>query len=303
MQERASRTIFGILFVLFCMAGFLIFGLHGYNSTSANDKQKNGVYEVKLPPKSIDQYYQKAPSDWLMAMFGIVGPMGAMETHLKVGNMDKAKEYFAAFKTGYVKASKMVPEWSDHFPSEPIENLETALDSGDSNKINLAIQGVGKNCAACHQEHLPAVWYKYNWKDFSKIKVPDPLTVKLRGWIEYMFGLHHSYSAAMTYLAEEKAGGKFDKTIEAIFDLEKRVEILNVGCQECHGKEDKRKYYTSPDVIDLLITARYELQKNQPNIEEVNKRLQIAGMESCYKCHLVHVPAANIHRAWGKEVK
>ena len=303
MQKRTPRTILVILFVLFCMTGFLIFGLHGYNSTSANDKQKNGVYEVKLPPKSLDQYYQKEPSDWLMGMFGLVGPMGAMETHLKYGNMDKAKEYFAAFKAEYFKMSKMVPEWSDHFPSKPIENLETALDSVDSNRINLGIQDVGKTCATCHQEHLPAVWYKYHWKDFAKIKIPDPITVKLRGFVEYMFGLHHSYSATMTFLAEEKAGGKFNKTIEALFDLEKRVEALNVGCQECHGKEDKRKYYTSSDVIDLLSTARYELQKTPPNIEDANKELLIAGMESCYKCHLVHVPAANIHRAWGKEVK
>ena len=197
----------------------------------------------------------------------------------------------------YFKISKLVPEWSEHFPAEPMENLEIALDSGDSKKINSAIQGVGKTCAECHQKHLPEVWYKYHWKDFETIKIPDPLTNKLLGFVEYMFGLHHSFSAANTYLAEEKAGGKFNKTIEALYDLEKRVEALNVGCKECHGKEDKRKYFTSPDILDLISIARYEIQKNQPNIEEVNKRLQATGMESCYKCHLVPYlqPASTVH--------
>ena len=71
-----------------------------------------------------------------------------------------------AFKTEYFKLSKMVPEWSKHFPSEPMDNLEKVIDSGDPVKIQPAVQGVGKTCAACHQEHLPAVWYKYHWKDF-----------------------------------------------------------------------------------------------------------------------------------------
>lgn len=301
MKERSPKKILKILFYILCSSGFLIFGLHGYNSISANDKDKHGIYEIKLPPKSLDQYYQKEPSDFLMAMFGLVGTMGAMETHLKDGNMDKAKGSFSAFKAQYLKVSKMVPEWSDHFPSEPMESLEKALDSRDYGKIDPAIQGVGKICAECHQEHLPEVWYKYHWKDFAEIKIPDPVTNKMSGFIEYMFGLHHSYSEVNTYLSEEKASGKFNKTTEALYDLEKRVEALNVGCKECHGKEDKRKYYTSPDIVDLLSTARYELQKTQPNLEEVNKKLIGVGMGSCYKCHLVHIPAATVHRAWGKK--
>jgi hypothetical protein len=303
MKVRSPKTILVTLFLLLCLPGFIIFGLHGNNSTSANDKQEHGVYKIKLPPKSLDQYYQKQPSDFLMAMFGVLGPMGAMETHLKDGNMDKAKENFAAFKTEYYKLSKMVPEWEKHFPSEPMDNLEKALDSRDYGKIDPAIQGVGKTCADCHQEHRPEVWYKYQWKDFETIKIPDPVSGKSLGFEEYMFGLHHSFAETSTYLSEEKAGGKFDRTIAALSNLQKRVEGLNEGCKECHGKEDKRKYFTSSDVIDLLSMAGNELKKTQPNMDKVAKGVQGAGMESCYKCHLVHIPAANIHRAWGKEVK
>ena len=196
MQERSPKTILVTLFFLFCLSGFIIFGLHGYNSTSANEKHEGGVYEIKLPPKSLDQYYQKEPSDYLMAMFGVLGPMGAMETHLIDGNMDKAKEYFMAFKAEYFKISKMVPEWSKHFPSEPMDNLEKALDSGDPVKIQPAVQGVGKTCAACHQEHLPEVWYKYHWKDFETIKIPDPVSNKLLGFVEYtddIGGVHQTF--------------------------------------------------------------------------------------------------------------
>ena len=156
-----------------------------------------------------------------MAMFGVLGPMGAMETHLTDGNMDKAKEYFVAFKAEYLKISKMVPEWSKHFPSEPMDNLEKALDSGDPVKILPAVQGVGKTCAECHQEHRPEVWYKYHWKDFETIKIPDPVTVKLLGFVEYMFGLHHSYSATNTYLSEEKAGGNLTKQLRHYTILKK----------------------------------------------------------------------------------
>ena len=301
MQNYFPKAIVVPILFLFSLAGFLIFGLPGYNSTSAHEENERRVYEIKLPPKSLDQYYQKDPSDFLMAMFGVLGPMGAMETHLKDGNLDKAKKYFAAFKAEYYKISKMVPEWSKHFPSEPMEKLEDALNSGEPMKIQSAAQGVGKTCADCHQEHLPEVWYKYHWKDFGTIKVPDPVSGKLLSFVEYMFGLHHSFSATNTYLSEEKADGKFVKTIEALTDLKYRVDALNVGCKECHGKDDKRKYFTSSDVIDQLSVAGYELETKQPNIDEVNKRLQGVGFESCHKCHLVHVPAATIHRAWGKE--
>jgi hypothetical protein len=115
-----------------------------------------------------------------------------------------------------------------------LDILEKALDSRDYGKIDPAIRGVGKTCAECHQEHRLEVWYKYHWKDFETIKIPDPVSNKLLGFIEYMFGLHHSYSAANTYLSEEKAGGKFNKTIEALYDLQKRVEALNVGCRNVH---------------------------------------------------------------------
>ena len=303
MRERSPKTILVTLFFLFCLSGFLIFGLHGYNSTYANEKHAPGVYEIKLPPKSLDQYYQKAPSDYLMAMFGVLGPMGAMETYLKDGEIDKAKEFFVAFKTEYIKLSKMVPEWTKHFPSEPMDNLEKALNSRDYQKIDPAVQGVGKTCAACHQEHRPEVWYKYSWKNVEEINIPDPVSGKQLGYEEYMFGLHHSFSEIGTYLSEEKAGGKFEKTVVALKNLQKRVEGLNESCKECHGKEDKRKYYTSSDVVDLLVKAGDELTKTQPNTENVIKVVQQAGMESCYKCHLVHIPATNIHRAWGKEVK
>lgn len=303
MRARSYKTILEISFFLSFLSIFLIFGLHGYNSTSANEQKEHGVYKMKLPPKSLDQYYEKEPSGYLMAMFGILGPMGGMGTHLKDGNMDRAKVYFTAFKEEYLKLSKMVPEWSKHFPSEPLDNLEKALESGDPKKIGPAMAGVGKTCANCHQEHRPGVWYKYHWKDFDKITIVDPVSGKSLSWEDYMYGLENSFFATKTYLSEEKAEGKFDKTKAALNNFQKMVEGLNEGCKECHGKDDKRKYYTSSDVLNLLSKVADELNETQPDVENVSKTLNRAGIESCYKCHLVHIPAANIHRAWGEEEK
>lgn len=118
-----------------------------------------------------------------------------------------------------------------------------------------------------------------------------------------MYELENSFFATNTYLSEEKAEGKFDKTKAALNNFQKMVEGLNEGCKECHGKDDKRKYYTSSDVLNLLSKVADELNETQPDIENVSKTLNRAGIESCYKCHLVHIPAANIHRAWGEEEK
>ena len=298
MKERTYKTILQFFFFLFFLSLFLIFGIHGYNLTTANEQHEHDVYKMKLPPKSLDQYYKKEPSDYLMAMFSILGPMGGMGTHLKDGNMVKAREYFSVFKTEYVKLSKMVPEWSNHFPSEPLDNLEKALEGGASAKIAIAMDGVEKTCANCHQEHRPEVWYKYHWKDYDKITIVDPASGKSLSLEDYMHGLNSAFAATNTYLSEEKAEGKYDKTKAALNNFQQMVKGLNEGCKECHGKDDKRKYFTSSDVLNLLSKASEELSRTQPNIEYVSKTLQGAGIESCYKCHLVHIPAANVHHAW-----
>jgi hypothetical protein len=60
-------------------------------------------------------------------------------------------------------------------------------------------------------------------------------------------------------------------------------------CQECHGADD-RKYYVDGSVramVEDLGKAAAE-----PSLEKAGKLVMGIGMESCHKCHLVHMPAA-----------
>lgn len=257
-----------------------IFILSQHGSVQGEEKQQ-AVYMVRKPPESLDQHYPpkaEAPQ-YLFAMLAIEGPLTGMMTHLQDGDMTKAREYFKAVKAEYGKLAKMVPEWSRHYwPEKPIDDLSAALESGDGEKIGAAMPGLIQVCVKCHHDTMPAVWARYQ-KDMAEMG-------------EIMFPLTGAFGAVNTYLAE----GQFDKASKAMEGFQKLMDEFSESCGSCHDTE--RKYYVSEDVQALMKTVADGLKNEKPDVEKIAGAMQAIGIESCYKCHKVHIPVGNIQKAW-----
>ena len=301
MKPVSIVTILILLVVLGGATAFTLPGVFRSTDTLSGQQQTEAevpTYVVKLPPKSLDQYYppQSEVPEYLFAMFELEGPFGAMGTSLADGNMENAQQYFDAFKEKYAQLSEMVPEWSEYWPSEPLDQLGEALQGTDPAAIGGAMGGVGAVCGKCHHDTRLAVWYRYHWGDLEEVTVDDPVSGETLGWEDYMFALSGSFGAVNTYLAE----GQFDKARDAIGGFQARFDGLQQGCESCH-EEGERPAFVTTEIQELLGGAAEELNQPQPDPGKIAGIMMGAGMESCYECHQVHIPAAVVQHAWAAE--
>lgn len=292
-----KRLKFSILIgLIVAIVGSIIFIQQ--TSVKGQEKAHNPTYTFQKPPASLDQYYppKTETPQYLLAMFAMDKPLMGMMTHIADGDMAKTQEYFNAFEVEYKKLANMVPEWSLHYWSErPVNSLSAVLKRGDQEEIGAAMYDLMQVCIQCHQETMPAVWVRYR-KNIGQMSIQDPVSSQDMKVGEFMFALAGPFGAVNTYLTE----GQFDKARKSLEDFQKRMDTLSKFCDNCHTTTE-RTYYVSPDVQASLKTASEALNEEKPNVERITGAMQKVGMESCYKCHRVHIPANNIQKAWAAE--
>lgn len=64
-------------------------------------------------------------------------------------------------------------------------------------------------------------------------------------------------------------------------------DSLNSTCTSCHPSSPR--YYVSADVRTMINKMGKEI--NAGNLSEAEGIRQAIGMESCYRCHVLHMPA------------
>ena len=114
MKPMSIVTILIVLVVLGGATAFTLPGVFRSTDTLSGQQQTEAevpTYGVKLPPKSMDQYYppQTEAPEFLFAMFELEGPFGAIGTSLADGNMENAQQYFGGLKEKYAQLSEMIP--------------------------------------------------------------------------------------------------------------------------------------------------------------------------------------------------
>ena len=248
------------------------------------------IYKWKKLPSSLDQYYTNAPPmppEYLIKMFDLGDSMQGIVVNIQQGDMENASRYFRTFSQQYEDSSRMVPEWRSYYKPKAVRDLGEALDAAslDPSKIPGvfgAIEEVGKTCHKCHIENMPPVWSRYNWKDFSTVTIDTP-EGKLP-WAE----------AKMKYVDVGLVGifvnAKQNNQTGAkqSFSLFKMMfDNMSDACSSCHSSE--RKYYVSEDIRSMINEAGKKIDSG--NLTEAAGIIQGVGMESCYRCHVIHVPA------------
>ncbi len=297
MKERSPKKISVKLFFLFSLSGFLIFGLNGYNSISANDKNEHESYKIEQPPKSLDKLYPpQAKEPVLLAeMIKLAVFFTSISHDALQGDWENAQGGFDNFKKQIIKLSGMIPEWKEHFKMDLVEELGRAVAQKNVPAIiEVRDKKVGPViCAECHDEHRLAVWYRYHWKNFGNITMDDPVSQKTLSFYDFMFELERSFLGINVDMQQGQPGNA-QKTFK---DFTVRVETLKKACNECHDpNQGEKKYYISADVMGMITDFGVEISKPSPATEKVDALFMGIGMEMCYECHQVHMPAGYIQR-------
>lgn len=281
------RTIVAILFSVVV----LVVAVMNVASGLVSNKPKVPTTQVhrEVPiPDSLDQFYPPVAGKpvYLLNMLKLDTSFSGIVVDVMENDLKGAGDNFAEFRSQYLEAAKMIPEWKEFYAVEPVEKLGSVLKTKDRAKIMEAFGEVGKACHECHVQTMARVQQKYRWGNFGEISVEDPLTRETT-----------DYSHFKKYLATNMAGisvnlrqGQSENARAQFQGFKKRFQALKGSCQNCHDGESR--YYIDQDIDNLIVKLEQALQSPKIDPEAVNALIQGVGRESCSKCHLVHVPAA-----------
>ncbi len=269
--------------------------------TSAKDDTPAGrsysVPDSSPLPISLDSLYPPTAKEpvYLIRMFGLNERLAGVLLDLMEEDLTNVEPGFEQFKEDYVEVSRLVPEWEALYPLEPVEELGKALKSGDKGGIMAAFDEVGHTCHVCHIEYMAGIKAKFHWQDFRQIKAKDPIAKAEVDFVQMMRNLNLSFTGVSYDLKQ----GQMQKAQEHARAFQAIFQAMSETCQECHGTSERR-YYVDDGIRQAITGLTEAFSKNPVDQKDINDRVMAIGMESCFKCHLVHIPPAYAKYQWGK---
>jgi len=246
-------------------------------------------------PASLDQHYPpqaQGPAFWL-AMHGMSVPFSAFVSDLMEGDATNATANFSTFRQRYLEVANMVPEWTPLFPVAPLDEAAAAIESGDQARVMAAVQKIGQTCHSCHVANMPAAYFRYHWGDFTAITATDPVTKQDVPFPAFMQML----DGDLIGVGNDLAQGQPEAAAAHARALGLRYAELKETCTACH--ETPRHYYVDDAVMKMIGRLEAEFADGSADPRVVEETARSIGVESCGKCHLVHVPAAYMRAAMG----
>lgn len=239
-------------------------------------------------PVSLDNFFPPKAEQpvYLFMMLDMNKPFAGIISDLFENDIENSRANFEKFKSRYLEISKLVPEWEGYYPAEPLDKLQSALKTGEQGKVMEAFQQVGNICSDCHNKFMPAVQQKYFWGNFRSIKVKDPLTNSEVSNKQLMQFMDVNFTGIVTDVEQ----GQFENAQRQFQGFRARFQAMEETCINCHDTE--RHYYVDDNVKKMIDKLGQVLNSTPVDAGAVNKLHMGIGMESCFKCHLVHIPAA-----------
>lgn len=282
-MKRLTYVMIGILVIAF--VGLVISNAQVKKEAKPSPKNIDRVAQL---PASLDNFFPPKAEQpiYLFRMLGMAKPLSGIMADLSENDFANVMANFEQFKAQYLEVSKLVPEWEKNFPLAPVNELGAALKSGDQGKVMAAFESVGKVCGDCHLANQSKAYFKYHWGDFHGIKIKDPLSQQEVSFQQFMLFLDGSF----TGIEIDVEQGQIDNAQRQLQGFRVRLEALETSCQNCHDTE--RHYYVDQSVKAMIDKLGQALDTSPVDPKQVGMISQGIGMESCFKCHLVHVPAA-----------
>ncbi len=286
-MKRLFLPLTGFLIVLIFLLTFYIFQAKKMESS---ELKKEALTEITAQtPSSLDNFYPPKAKEpvYLFRMIGMATFFAGIVSDLFENDLQNVKPTYEKFKAQYVEVSKLVPEWEKDYPLEPVEDLGKALASGDKQKVMAAYEKVDKVCHDCHVANMAKVQQKYQWGNFSSIEVKDPLINEKVNFARLSQNLMASFAGIVVDIEQ----GQIENAQKQFQGFNARFQTLKETCEECHGTEE-RTYYVDERVQALIDEMGKALSGPSIDQKAVQTLFMRIGNESCYKCHLVHGPAA-----------
>jgi hypothetical protein len=239
-------------------------------------------------PETLNASYPPAAGQpvYLLRMLELETSFSGIIVDLMEDDIQGARSSFDGFAGKYRELAGIVPEWRSKYPAEPVKELGEALASGDRKRAMSAFANVGGICHRCHVETMVPVQQKYHWGDFGTIVVKDPLS-----------GAATDYAKFKEYLAANLAGITVDLREGEVADAQRqfqafraRFQSLAESCNGCH--EEKSRYYVDREVQEIVDEIGKAFTSRTVAADQIVALTARIGKESCFKCHLVHLPAA-----------
>jgi cytochrome c556 len=245
------------------------------------------IIAAELPPMLDSLYPPATPMPvYLIKMHELATPMSAIASNVMEGDLPNAQMHLTTFRQKYIEIGALVPEWSAKFPNAPVDDLAAALEVGSPDRIMPAIGAVGAVCADCHHESMAAAQHRYHWDDFSRINVGDPLSGQDMSFAQFMMAIESDMSG----IGIDAQEGQLENAHQHAKGLKARMSALRDACVACH--ETERHYYVDASILSALDSVNAAIAATPPRMQQVQESLMQVGQESCFKCHLVHIPAA-----------
>lgn len=260
--------------------------------TKTGDVNISGV--LPQPPASLDNFYPPLADGplYMFRMMDLNNSFVAVINDAMTDDHENALAGLENFRKEYLEISNLVPEWKDYYPGEPLEKFSEAVRTGDPGQLMPMIEELGKVCHQCHISTMTAVAYKYHWGDFGSIAMDDPFrggTMNYKALMQYLNAGLAGIGNELRQEQKQEALGQY-QVFNAAF------QIMKGTCRQCHQLE--REYYVDQGVQTMIDRLGIVLNSTEINMDEVGDYLGAIGTESCFNCHLVHLPASLTTDGW-----
>lgn len=246
------------------------------------------------PPPSVDALYPPNSREpvLLMKMYAMSTALTGAAVDFFEGDSANTVIRFEKFKTEYGDLSGLVPEWQERYPTAPVDALEKAFQTGNPAEVSDALTAMGAVCNDCHIQNMAKTHQAYHWGNFAGLTVQDPITGEDAAFPEFMHLVEQPFVGIGLSIEE----GQLENAQRYFENFNSRFQALGLVCDECH--ETDREYFVDNEVQQTIDDVGRRLSATPPDLGRARNLLREVGLESCRKCHLVHVPAAFAKLRW-----
>jgi len=278
-----------LVFVMVLAVGVVFLIAQGQHNESEIASEASAML-----PYALDSLYPpvaKSPV-YLEEMVSLSNSFAAIMIDFQANDNANAMKHFEEFKAKYEKCSELVPEWKNKYSTEHVNALGEALKSGTPEAVMRSYELVGANCHSCHLQYMSDVQYKYHWPDFADFIITDPILKKDLSYARFMMFIVTSMIGIEVDLQE----GQIENARNHLSRFASRFETLTESCELCHA--DQRHHFVDNSMQEVLLSLQEAFEAEPIDIQLLRTSLQTLGTESCYKCHLVHIPPTYAKARW-----